>query len=150
MSLRENASKYYTASVGFNAMGLGAVLWMATVALLSAQTAFLYQDATCPRESEDRTRAHTSLAVVVLTVVTLVTVCADFALNRARCGWVTMLSVALGSAATLLQVALLASMVRGPAARRVLRFAFAAFALQQASNSVQLAAIFNHGRFRAP
>lgn len=146
MSLRKNATAYYHRSVGFNAMGLGAILWVATVSLMAAQTAFLYRDRDEPQEGSDRL-GPVAAAVLALTVATMLPVCADFSLNTPKHGWVGMLAIAMGSTAVLLQVVLLGSAVRGLTTERVLRFAFAVFVLQQASNSVQLAAIFNQGRF---
>ena len=66
-----------------------------------------------------------------------------------RLGGITVLTIALGSAAVLLQVAVVAAALRGAGGERVLRFALAVFALQQASNAVQLGAVFNQGRFLA-
>ena len=148
-SLAENASLYFRRSVGFNATALGAVLWVATVSLMSAQTAFLYRDDDGSEVGSSGRLAPLSAAILALTAATLVTVCADYRLGTPRCGWVTMITIALGSSAVLLQLVLLGSATGGATSDRVLRFAFAVFALQQASNSVQLAAVFNQGRFAA-
>ena len=152
--LAKKAEDYFSDSIGFNAVGLGSFLWLATVGTMALQTAHLSralrssQWRDTPSYRIVRRSWALSIAVLVLTVLTLISVCVDFALNRSSFGFVTIITIALGSTAVFLQIALLSTALVDPAyPTAALHAAVAVVVLQQVSNAVQLAAIFNKARF---
>ena len=63
--LHKNASEYFRRSIGFDATGLGAVLWLATVSLMSAQTAYLYRAARSEPACDEWTPLHAGVCAGV-------------------------------------------------------------------------------------